>query len=166
MQSMGGKLIQTGGQNLVQLDMDGLPTNLNIHRVPEVIRMDERYQDPFVVSGKPQTGLTAKIAEIEGKRVGTDFRAQGTLRQAEEEIPQRRVIYRANEVNGGLPQPSRPGLADPDLSQLDEIINDNGVVNKAKLRKVDSMLGLRKERSLWDEDMGAVYSRLMGPRLI
>lgn len=160
------RLVETGSQSLVELDRDGLPINLEIQRVPEVIRMDERYEDPFVVGGKAQTGLTAKVAEIEGKRVDADFLAQKAKVVPEPEIPQKRVIYHPNQVNGGLPQPKRRGNIDEELGQIDEVIKDNGAIDKAKLRKVDALLGLSRARSLWDEDLGAVYSKLTGRGLI
>lgn len=160
------QLIETGSENLIELDKDGLPINLEIQRVPEVIRMDERYEDPLVIAGKGQTGLTAKVAEIEGRRVDADFKAQKLTAKPDEQVPQKRVIYHPNEVNGGLPQPKAKDNIDQELGQIDEIIRDNGTVDKTKLRRVDKMLGLSSPRSLWDQDLGKVYSKLRWHGLI
>lgn len=160
------RVVQTGEDSLVELDKDGMPVNLEILRVPEVIRMDERYQDPLVIAGHPQTSLSDKVAKLEGQPVDAAFKTLKPTASSTPEIPLKRVIYRPNEVAGGIPQPKTLPNTDLDLDQLDDIIKDNGTIDKAQLRHVDKLLGLRSARSLWDKDIGAVYSRIRHGGLI
>lgn len=160
------RVIQTGEDSLVELDKDGMPINLEILRVPEVIRMDERYQDPLVIAGHPQTSLSDKVAQLEGQAIDASFKAIKPPVTTNTDIPLKRVIYHPNEVAGGIPQPKTRTNIDTDLDQLDDIIKDNGSIDKAQLRQVDKLLGLRSARSLWDRDLGAVYSKIRHGGLI
>lgn len=157
-------VIETNSQKLIELDSHGLPINLEIHRVPAIIRMDERYQDPWVSNGKVRNGISGKIAQIENKAIDADFKNQ-KLSPAIEQIPMRRFIYNPNAVNGGL-KPANKNPIDEQVQEIDRLINDNDTFDEKKLKQLDQMFGSRMPRKLWSEDLGKVYSKMIKRGLI
>ena len=152
-------------QNPVRLDRDGIPTNVLILKVPEILKVDQKYEDPYRKEGRTSTSLSSKVEGVDGKSVNEIIQSHHSELRPDESIPQKRIVYHPNEVNGGL-RSAPEGPVDEDLSEFDRAFNDNEDSKPRKLNKIDAAFGSKNSRKLWDQDFGEVYSKIMNKSII
>jgi hypothetical protein len=167
--SKNGKVEMVTDEELheVQFDKNGIPENLEILRVPEIIRLDQRYENPFKQQGRTPSTLSSFQVKIENKPLSQSRKNAKQNHRQRKEITNTREIYHMDEVNGGRPQKIISKEEDKDIKVIDHIFDDNQDLPIAEeLNKIERPVNLKQARNLWDENFGEVYSKIMKKNLI